>query len=297
MPTVSVCTPTFNRRPFIPAMIQCFMTQDFPKHDMEWIILDDGTDPIGDLVKDIPCVKYYHLQTKLCLGEKRNVMHKYATGEFIVYMDDDDFYPPERVSHAVDMLKRHPQAMCAGSSEIYIYFKMLDQIYKFGPYGANHATAGTFAFRRTLLNDTAYDDSAAFAEERSFLKNYTVPFVQLDPFKVILVFAHAHNTFDKNILLSPTTNTVRAPTHLKVKDFIKNENLRQFYMNKMHHALLTYQPGHPSMKPDVTDQMERRKHSINVNGRIMYGNEITEFIDQQTRYINILTEKIKKCKL
>ena len=42
-PFVSVCTPTYNRRPFISAMIKCFDHQDYPKHRMEWIIVDDGT--------------------------------------------------------------------------------------------------------------------------------------------------------------------------------------------------------------------------------------------------------------
>ena len=68
---------------------------------------------------------------------------------------------------------------------------------QFGPYGPNHATAGTFAFKRELLKTHRYDDNAALAEEKAFLKNYTVPFVQLEPKKTILVFSHIHNTFDK----------------------------------------------------------------------------------------------------
>ena len=56
-PFVSVCTPTYNRRPFISAMLKCFDHQDYPKHRMEWIIVDDGTDKVEDLVKDHPNVK------------------------------------------------------------------------------------------------------------------------------------------------------------------------------------------------------------------------------------------------
>ena len=41
-PFVSVCTPTFNRRPFIEGIIKCFNHQDYPKDRMEWIIIDDG---------------------------------------------------------------------------------------------------------------------------------------------------------------------------------------------------------------------------------------------------------------
>ena len=51
LPMVSVCTPTFNRRPFIPYMIRCFREQDYPRDKMEWIIVDDGTDPIEDLIQ------------------------------------------------------------------------------------------------------------------------------------------------------------------------------------------------------------------------------------------------------
>jgi len=47
-PFVSVCTPTFNRRPFINAMIKCFNHQTYPKNRMEWIIIDDGSDKIED---------------------------------------------------------------------------------------------------------------------------------------------------------------------------------------------------------------------------------------------------------
>ena len=75
MPFVSICTPTFNRRPFIPSMIKCFNHQTYPKDRMEWIIIDDGTDKIEDLISDIPNVKYYKYDEKMPLGKKRNLMH------------------------------------------------------------------------------------------------------------------------------------------------------------------------------------------------------------------------------
>ena len=60
---ISVCTVTFNRRPFIPSMIQCFQHQDY-QGDVEWIIVDDGTDPIGDLVQHLPQVRYFKIPEK-----------------------------------------------------------------------------------------------------------------------------------------------------------------------------------------------------------------------------------------
>ena len=179
-------------------------------------------------------------------------------------MDDDDYYPPQRVSHAVEKLQEHPEALCAGSSEIYIYFKHIQKMYQFGPYGPNHATAGTFAFKRKLI-ENRYDDEACLAEEKSFLKDYTVPFVQLDPKKVILVFSHEHNTFDKRKLLeNPHPNFVKESTKT-VDEFVKEKELKEFYMN-VDSLLQYYSPGKPIMKPDVLEQMvkieeTRRKHA------------------------------------
>ena len=250
-PFVSICTPTFNRRPFIPYMIKCFEHQTYPKDKIEWIIIDDGTDKIEDLVSHIPQVKYFKYDEKMTLGKKRNLMHEKCKGDIIIYMDDDDYYPPERISHAVEMLVSHPEALCAGSSEIYIYFKHIKQMKRFGPYGPNHATAGTFAFKRKLIKNNRYNDDACLAEERAFLKDYTVPFVQLDPMKVILVFSHEHNTFDKRKLLINANPDVVRDSPKKVLDFIKDNDLRRFYMNELEGLLEKYEPGRPEMKPDV----------------------------------------------
>ena len=75
------------------------------------------------------------------LGRKRNLMHPKCKGEIIVYMDDVDYYPPERINHAVNRLRSQPKAMASGSSCMYIYFKHIDKVYQFGPYGPRHSTA------------------------------------------------------------------------------------------------------------------------------------------------------------
>jgi glycosyltransferase involved in cell wall biosynthesis len=255
LPFVSICTPTFNRRPFIPYMIKCFEHQDYPKDRIEWIIVDDGTDKIGDLVQHIPQVKYFAYEDQMVLGKKRNLMHDKTKGDIIVYMDDDDYYPPVRISHAVDTLIKNPKALCVGSSEIYIYFKHIEKMYQFGPYNATHATAGTFAFRRKLLSLTRYDDTAALAEEKHFLKNYTIPFAQLDPMKSILVFSHIHNTFDKRRLLENINPQFTKESTKSVELFIPDADMRDFYMNQIEVLLKPYAPGRPVMKPEVLKQM------------------------------------------
>ena len=270
-PLVSVCTPTFNRRPFIKMMFECFRNQTYPKDRIEWIIVDDGTDKIKDLVNssDISQIKYFPLNEKMTLGAKRNFMHTKATGSIIVYMDDDDYYPPERIEHAVDRLQKNRNALCAGSSELYIYFKHIQSMYQCGPYGPNHATAGTFAFRKELLNITKYNENASLAEEKEFLHDYTIPFVQLDPIKTILVFSHNHNTFDKKKMLVNANPNFTKPSDKTVETFIRRENesnIKKFFMEDIDEKLESYEPGLPAMKPDVLKQIveleEKRKKAM-----------------------------------
>ena len=305
LPKVSVCTPTFNRRPFIPTLIKCFNNQTYPKHLIEWIIVDDGTDHIEDLVADHPNVKYFKYEEKMTLGKKRNLMHDKSTGSILVYMDDDDYYPPTRVAHAVDKLIKNPHALCAGSSEIYIYFKHVQKMYQFGPYAPNHATAGTFAFKRKLLDTQSYNNEASLAEEKEFLNNYTIPFVQLDPKHVILVFSHIHNTFDKKKLLEGPPNKFINESDKSIDYFVVEPDIKNFFFNEIEEALNNYQPGRPEMKPDVLKQMkdieQRRlevmKHQAEQNKSVILkeGNNPPKKLDheQTVRLMQLQQQKIK----
>jgi glycosyltransferase involved in cell wall biosynthesis len=227
----------------------------------------------------------------MTLGKKRNLLNEKATGDIIIYMDDDDYYPPERISHAVNMLMTHPKALCAGSSEMYIYFKHIQKMYKFGPYGPNHSTAATFAFRKELLKETSFDNNASVAEEKFFLKNYTIPFVQLDTMKSILVFSHNHNSFDKKDLLLTPNPTVNV-SDKKVDDFVKNEEIKKFFLEDIDVLLENYELGKPEYKPDVSKQLneikERRQEMIrNEQKKIQdYNNAINKINQSNNQQLN-----------
>ena len=253
-PFISICTPTYNRRPFFEMTKRCFLHQTYPLDRMEWVIVDDGTDKIEDIVLEIKQVKYFPLESKITLGAKRNLMHQKASGEYIVYMDDDDYYPPDRVLHAIQVLMENPNIYCVGCSVLHTYFNDTKQMYRFGPYGDNHATAATMAFRKTMLSITSYDETSCLAEEKHFLKNYTIPIIQLDPLKTILVFSHSQNTFDKRILLEKPSDFVRLST-LSLDDFL-DEKTKQFIVNDMETILEIYEPGKIKNKPDVLKQID-----------------------------------------
>lgn len=232
-PFVSVVTPTYNRRRFIPTLIECYKSQTYRKDRMEWIILDDGSDPVEDMFKnlDLPNVHYIRETEKRNIGAKRNTLNREACGDIIISMDDDDFYAPDRVKAVVTAFKQKPNIQLAGSSEIYMYYTDIKMIYKLGPYGPNHATNGTMAWRRSYADSHQYDETVTHAEEKSFLDGYTHPMIQLDPKKVMLVMSHTDNTFDKKKMREQVGNPFVKKTSMKIRDFIRDPIVREFYAN------------------------------------------------------------------
>lgn len=330
-PFVSVCTPTFNRRPFIPMTFEIFNNQDYPKDRLEWIIVDDGTDSIEDLIKgsNISQIKYHRLKEKMPLGKKRNYMHSLISpkSEYIIYFDDDDWYPYDRISHSIEMLEKNPSCLIAGSSELYCYFKQLttndpDRLIQFGPYAPNHSTAGTFCFHRKLLNITRYDDAKELAEERDFLKNYSIPLCQLNPIKTILVFSHSHNTVDKREILKQNPSHFIKESNKSVDVFFRDnhptdQKIKHFFMKEIDGLLANYELGEAKNKPDAMKQIEelkmkREKDQVNAiqNGgggipQIMIHNEgenprpltmeeIQQLLQSQQSQISYLNNYIEK---
>jgi glycosyltransferase involved in cell wall biosynthesis len=199
---------------------------------MEWIVYDDGQDPVGDLIDEasnrLPRTIYIRDEEKQTLGEKRNRLNREAKGDILVAFDDDDFYFPERVSAAVTALRSNPTVDLAGSSEVYMYFTDTKEILKMGPYGQTHATNGTMAWRKRYASSHSYDEAVAFAEEKSFLDSYKNSLIQLNPMKVMLVMSHSDNTFDKSILRAAENPFIKKTT-LKLKDFIKDPIIFDFF--------------------------------------------------------------------
>jgi len=202
-------------------------------------------------------------------------------------MDDDDYYPPERISHAVDTLK-NSKALCAGSSSMFIYFKHINKMIQFGPYGPNHATAATFAFKRELLSKTKFNELSSVAEEKQFLKDYTIPFVQLESMKSILVFSHNHNSFDKKELLNQGPNPNMHDSPLTPPDIVKEKEILKFFMEDIDALLEAYNPGKSEFKPDVTKQLSeiRENREKQIKEHIKKQNEYNDTINKINTMIN-----------
>lgn len=98
-PLVSCIMPTRNRRTFVAQALAYFARQDYPAREL--VIVDDGDDPVRDLVPDDPRISYTYLAQPIVTGDKRNLACELARGQIIAQWDDDDWYGPRRISHQV----------------------------------------------------------------------------------------------------------------------------------------------------------------------------------------------------
>ena len=80
---VSVITTTANRKQFIPRLIECYESQNYPKDKMEWIILDDNADSqqlFDNLSERLPNIRYI-TQSPGKMGAKLNRLCKEVKGK------------------------------------------------------------------------------------------------------------------------------------------------------------------------------------------------------------------------
>ncbi len=120
-PLVSCIMPTYNRREFVPRAIKYFLRQDYDNKEL--IIIDDGSDPVEDLVPDLPGIRYFRHDRKITLGAKLNTACQHAEGGIIVNWDDDDWYAPWRLKYQVESLQQQQAGVCGINKLLYYDFK------------------------------------------------------------------------------------------------------------------------------------------------------------------------------
>ncbi len=105
-PTVSVIIPTYNRAHLLPQVIDYVLKQTFK--DIELIIVNDGsTDKTEDVIKEFKDERIRYIKHNKKMGGQaaRNTGMRLVRGEFIQFLDSDDYITSDKIQVQVEALK------------------------------------------------------------------------------------------------------------------------------------------------------------------------------------------------
>lgn len=177
------------------------MMAQIQKPDL-WIIIDNSDDDAHDwsVAREFPNVRYTKVTGRHSVGSLRNIclaQVRETAAEYVVFWDDDDYYPPARISSGIKALVANPSVEIAASSHMYVLLTKENVFMEVGPFKPTHGTAATYTIRRRYIDCHSFPDKGR-GEELEFTNNWTTPMVQVPAEDTIVVMGHTRNTVDKS---------------------------------------------------------------------------------------------------
>jgi glycosyltransferase involved in cell wall biosynthesis len=105
---VSVIIPTYNRENFITKAIDSVMAQTY--RNVEVVVIDDGsTDNTFSLVGQYGKTVTYFYQENRGIAGARNAGIRKSNGDYIAFLDSDDYWVPEKLERQMELFQKHPE--------------------------------------------------------------------------------------------------------------------------------------------------------------------------------------------
>ena len=108
-PLISIITPTYNRADFIAEAVESVLAQTYPH--FEFLIVDDGsidhTDKVLEPYLNDERIRLFRQENQ---GQSvaRNVALDEAQGEFICFLDSDNYWPAAKLEQQVRIFEQFP---------------------------------------------------------------------------------------------------------------------------------------------------------------------------------------------
>ncbi len=196
LPLISVIIPTFNAAVFLPKAINSVLQQTYS--NVEIIILDDGsTDNTRLLMQDLKAVKYFY-QENMGLSSARNAGIRKAQGEYLVFLDADDWLEKDALVQNFSVIKGLPHiAFVSGNYYLLraktnqleaVMAKVIDDPYiqlLRSNYIGMHAAV---LFQRWIFQTIRYDESLKACEDYDIYLTITRKYPVMHHQKIIATY-------------------------------------------------------------------------------------------------------------
>lgn len=118
-PIVSVIMPAYGCEDTISQAIQSVLCQQIP---LELIVINDcspdNLDQVMELYQENPTVIYIHNQKNLGAAGSRNLGVSMAKGEYVAFLDADDWWEEGKLKKQIEQLKKTGAVLCGTAREL-----------------------------------------------------------------------------------------------------------------------------------------------------------------------------------
>lgn len=174
MPFFSIIIPTYNRSDFVSFAIESVVSQTF--QDWELIIVDDGStddtkDVVAGFLSDVRIRYIWQANQERSVARNNGI--SLSKGEYICFLDSDDYYLPNHLSTFYDRINE--TSASALFSESYIEIdgrkteqKMLspEETYSFDALATNTITPQAVCLKKSVLASNLFNPEIRMGEDR-----------------------------------------------------------------------------------------------------------------------------------
>ena len=192
--SVSIVIPTYNRKAFERLIEYNINSQDY-FNIIEIIVLDDSDIDRPLCIRSLIPIRYYTVP-RMTIGMKRNCGVKLAHGDYICFIDTDDFYAPDYISYSIFEMETNNKTI-AGSADMNMWDGK--QFYKQRCMFLHLLNEATMVFKKSAWSRFADTNSN---EAVPFLEKNINNIVETNIDRVMCCVCHKGNTVDKTAWLN-----------------------------------------------------------------------------------------------
>jgi glycosyltransferase involved in cell wall biosynthesis len=181
----------------VPLAIEYFLRQDYEPREL--IVLDDGSDPVEDMIPADERFRYIRVPSKLTVGAKRNLACEQAGGEIILHWDDDEWYAPRRIRVQVQHLLRERADLC-GLNPVLFYDlgTSLAWRYRYPPEERFWVAGTSFCYRRTFWERKPFAEVDVGEDNRFLWEAPPAPMSTFPDITCLVAMIHDGNVSPKS---------------------------------------------------------------------------------------------------
>lgn len=236
MGEISVIIPVYNTEAYVEACVESLIKQTYK--NLEIILINDDSDEkcrslLESMSQRDERIKLYHFEERKGTGAARNYGISKASGEYIYFLDSDDYLPKQTLELLVTNIKdfdviRGRMYSTDFSTSFAIVFNGADQIkmYEENRYNLlRNNSAQNFLIRRDFVqkNKFKFLENVDVYSDLSFMVPILIQVMQIPYVKEAIYFRRRRNDPLKNPSLSQSKDALLIQDFLIVYHYLKDK--------------------------------------------------------------------------